>query len=109
MVADKAIDSALTKLPFVGFMKRAAKSKAKGAAAIVAIGGCDYIKENSSLSFNRLDDYSIYLHSEYDGLPEYEQGLAAAMAIYPKLEKTHQRYIDKAYKKAQKEARNQGF
>ena len=109
VVADKTLDTALAKIPFGGFMKGAAKSTAKGASAIVAIGGWDYIKENSTLSFDRLDDYSIYLHSEYDGLPGYEKALAAAMAIYPKLEKSHQRYIDKAYKKARKQARKQGL
>ena len=109
MVADKAIDSALAKVPFGGFMRGAAKSKAKGTGAILAIGGWDFIKETTTLSFNRLDDYSIYLHSEYNGLPGYEQALAAAMAIYPKLETSHKRYIDKAYKKARKQARKDGF
>jgi len=85
MVADKAVCSAMAKIPFGGFRKGAAKSKAKGAWAIVAIGGWEYIKDNSTLSFNRLDGYSIYLHSEYDGLPGYEQALAAATAIYPNL------------------------
>jgi hypothetical protein len=81
-----------------------AKSKAKGAGAIAAIGGWKFIKENSSLSFDRLDDYSIYMHQEFNGLPGYEQALAAAMAVYPKLEKSHKTYIDKAYRKAKKEA-----
>ena len=108
-VSGKAIDTALSKVPFGGFMRGAAKSKAKGAGAILAIGGWDYIKETTTLSFNRLDDYSIYLHSEYNGLPGYETALAAAMAVYPKLETAHRKYIDKAYKKARKEARKQGF
>lgn len=102
---DSAINAAVARVPFGGLMAGAAKSKAKGAGAVVAVGGWDYIKENSTLSFDRLDDYSIYLHSEYNGLPEYESALAAAMAIYPKLEKSHKVYINKAYKKARKEAR----
>tara|TARA_R110002072_G_scaffold20841_3_gene75169 strand:- start:50592 stop:51212 length:621 start_codon:yes stop_codon:yes gene_type:complete len=102
---DTAISAAVSKVPFGGFMAGAAKDKAKGAGAIVAIGGWDYIKETSSLSFDRLDDYSIYMHQEFNGLPGYEKALAAAMAVYPKLEKSHKRYIDKAYQKARKQAR----
>lgn len=109
MAAEKATDSAINaaaaKVPFGGFLAGAAKSKAKGAGAIVAIGGWDFIKESSSLSFDRLDDYSIYMHAEFNGLPGYEQALAAAMAVYPKLEKSHKRFIDKAYRDAKKRAR----
>lgn len=100
-----AINAAVAKVPFGGFMAGAAKDKAKGAGAIAAIGGWDFIKESSSLSFDRLDDYSIYLHQEYNGLPGYEQALAAAMAIYPKLEKSYKSYVDKAYQNARKKAR----
>jgi hypothetical protein len=102
--SDTAINAAVAKVPFGGFMAGEAKSKAKGAGAIAAIGGWKFIKENSSLSFDRLDDYSIYMHQEFNGLPGYEQALAAAMAVYPKLEKSHKTYIDKAYRKAKKEA-----
>lgn len=103
-----AINAAAARVPFGGFLAGAAKDKAKGAGAIAAIGGWNYIKETTSLSFDRLDDYSIYLHSEFNGLPGYEKALAAAMAVYPKLEKSHKRYIDKAYKDARKRARKQG-
>ncbi len=109
MAAEKAsgaaINAAAAKIPFGGFLAGAAKDKAKGTGAIVAIGGWDFIKENSSLSFDRLDDYSIYMHNEFNGLPGYEQALAAAMAVYPKLQKSHKRFIDKAYKDARKRAR----
>tara|TARA_E500000331_G_scaffold333157_1_gene357102 strand:- start:1064 stop:1417 length:354 start_codon:yes stop_codon:yes gene_type:complete len=93
------------KVPFGGFMAGAAKSKAKEVGAVTAIGGWDFIKENSTMSFNSLQDYWVYLHSEFNGLPGYESALAAAMAIYPSLEKSHRRSVDKAYKDARKEAR----
>ena len=105
MAGEKAAGMLAAKVPFGGFMAGAAKSKAKETGAIVAIGGWDFIKESSSLSFDQLDDYSIYMHQEFNGLPGYEQALAAAMAIYPKLEKSHQRSIDRAYKQARKDAR----
>jgi|MGYP006122707639 hypothetical protein len=56
------------------------------------------------MSFNSLQDYSVYLHSEFHGLPGYESALAAAMAIYPRLEKSHRSSVDKAYKNASKQA-----
>ena len=57
------------------------------------------------MSFNKLQDYSVYLHSQFQGLPGYENALAAAMAIYPELEKSHRSSVDRAYKDARKRAR----
>jgi len=105
IVGDKAVDSLVSKVPFGGFLSGVAKSKAKETGAVLAIGGWDYIKETSSLSFDNLQDYSVYLHSEFNGLPGYEDALGAAMAVYPRLEKSHKRSIAKAYKKAQRKAR----
>lgn len=105
MVGDKVVGAALAKVPFGGLFAGKAKSMTKGSGAILAIGGWDYIRETSTQSFNSLADYSVYLHMEFDGLPGYEEALAAAMVIYPKLEKSHKKYIDKAYKKARKDAK----
>ena len=104
-VGDKAVDSLVSKVPFGGFLSGAAKSKVKETGAVLAIGGWDYIKETTTLSFDNLQDYSVYLHSEFNGLPGYEDALGAAMAVYPRLEKSHKRSIDKAYKAAKKKAR----
>lgn len=105
VVGDKAAGAIAAKVPFGGFLAGAAKSKAKETGAVMAIGGWDFIEETTTLSFDKLDDYSVYLHHEFNGLPGYEQALAAAMAVYPKLEKSHERYVDKAYKDAKKRAR----
>ena len=105
VVGDKAVDSLVSKVPFGGFLSGAAKRKAKETGAVLAIGGWEYIKETTTLSFDNLQDYSVYLHSEFNGLPGYEDALGAAMAVYPRLEKSHKRSIDKAYKDAKKRAR----
>lgn len=105
VAGDKAADLLASKVPFGGFMKGAVKSKTKELGAVTAIGGWDFIRETSVMSFNSLFDYSVYLHSEFQGLPGYENALAAAMAIYPELEKSHQKSVDKAYKDAKKKAR----
>lgn len=104
-VGEKAAGMLAAKVPFGGFMSGAAKSKAKELGAVTAIGGWDFIKENSTQFFNKLYDYSVYLHSQFHGLPGYENALAASMAIYPQLEKSHRSSVDRAYKDASKKAR----
>ncbi|MDZ7684651.1 MAG: hypothetical protein U5O39_06285 [Gammaproteobacteria bacterium] len=104
-VGNKAAGAIASKVPFGGFMAKAAKNKAKETGAVIAIGGWDYIKETSAMSFDDLEDYSVYLHHEFNGLPGYEEALAAAMAVYPELEKRHDRYVKRAYRDARKQAR----
>jgi hypothetical protein len=99
---DKAAGMLAAKVPFGGLAGGFMKSKSKEVGAVVAIGGWDFIKENSTHSFNNLDDYSVYLHDQFHGTAEYEGALAAAMAVYPKLEKSHKKSVDKAYKDAKK-------
>ena len=105
IVGDKAVGSLVSKVPFGGFLSGAAKSKVKETGAVLAIGGWDFIKDTTTLSFDNLQDYSVYLHSEFDGLPGYEDALGAAMAVYPRLEKSHKKSVGKAYKDAKKRAR----
>lgn len=104
MAADKATSALASKVPFGGLVGGALKGKTKELAAVTAIGGWDFIKESSDISFDKLEDYSLYMHVEFYGSADYENALAAAMAIYPELEKTHKRSIDQAFKKARKEA-----
>ena len=102
---EKATSALASKVPFGGLAGGLMKKKGKEIAAVTAIGGWDFIKENSSLSFDNLDDYSVYMHTQFEGGADYQKALAAAMAIYPELEKSHQRAIDKAYKDARKAAK----
>ena len=95
-----------SKVPLAGgLIGGFAKKKAKETGAVMAIGGWDFIKENTTHSFNNMADYSVYLHSKFAGTPGYQDALAAAMAIYPDLEGRHKAYVDKAYKQARKKAR----
>lgn len=103
--ADTAISSLASKVPLGGLFAGRAKDKAKETGAVVAIGGWDFIRENTDTSFNSLSDLSVYMHSEFNGESDYETALAAAMALYPELERGHERAIDKAYKDARKRAK----
>ncbi len=104
MAGDKAAEALASKVPFGGLAAGLVKGKSKELAAVTAVGGWEFIRESSDLSFDSQDDYSLYLHSQFDGTADYEKALAAAMAIYPELEKGHSRAIDAAYKKARKAA-----
>lgn len=104
IASDKAVGALAAKVPFGGLVSGFARRKSKELGAVTAIGGWGFIKENSSLSFNSLRDYSVYMHSEFNGLPGYEEALAASMAIYPALERSHDNSVEKAYKKAKREA-----
>ena len=56
-VGNKAAGMLAAKVPFGGFMGGAAKSKAKEMGAVTAIGGWDFIKENSTMSFTRSESW----------------------------------------------------
>lgn len=103
--ADGAINSLASRVPLGGLLASRAKGKAKETGAVIAIGGWDFIRENTDTSFNSLADLSVYMHSEFNGEADYEQALAAAMALYPELERGHERAIDNAYKQARRNAR----
>ena len=103
--ADGAINSLASRVPLGGLLASRAKGKAKETGAVIAIGGWDFIRENTDTSFNSLADLSVYMHSEFNGEADYEQALAAAMALYPELERSHERAIDNAYKQARRNAR----
>lgn len=105
MAGDKAVGAIAGKVPFGGLASGMLKGKSKELAAVTAVGGWEFIRSSSDLSFDDQDDFSLYLHTQFEGSSDYETALAAAMAIYPELEKGHSRSIDAAYKKARKAAR----
>ncbi|MEY4487586.1 MAG: hypothetical protein RIQ79_94 [Verrucomicrobiota bacterium] len=79
-----------------GFFKK--KGKEMGAAA--AMGGKEFIRNNSTLSFNTTDEYAVYLHAKLSGTPEYQKALTAAIALYPDLETGYDAAVTAAYNNA---------
>jgi hypothetical protein len=94
---EKAGGALLAKVPFGGLMSGAVKKKSKELGALAAVGGADYVKQTSNLSFNNINDYAVYLHVNHAGDPDYVKALAAAMAIYPDLEKNYEGAVKLAY------------
>ena len=105
MVADRAAGQLASKVPFGGLFAGRARSKGKEMAAVTAIGGWDYIRDTSTMSFEDLDDYSVYMQMNHGHEAGYEEALAAAMAIYPDLETTYEKALSKAYRDANRKAK----
>ena len=103
-VGEEAGKALASKVPFGGLMAGAIKKKGKEIGAVTAIGGHEFIKKNSDLSFQNLDDYAVYLHMTHASSPNYAQALATAIAVYPDLEKGYNTALKRAYENAAKSA-----
>ncbi len=105
MAGDAAANTIAKKIPFGGLLRGKTKEKASAAGAATAIGGWDFIRESSDLSFAEMDEVAVYLHVTHGEDPGYDETLAAAMNIYPELKKGYGKALKKAYKLAKKERR----
>lgn len=95
---EKAGSMLASKVPFAGgLLAMGAKKKGKELGALAAVGGADFVKSSSSLSFNSLQEMSLYMHLNYSANADYVKGLAAAAAIYPDLFTTYEATVKKAY------------
>jgi hypothetical protein len=95
-VGSIAAQQAMSHVPFVGgILGDAAGSAAGRAIALSAIGGEEYIKSTSDISFNSLDDLAVYIYAKNSAHPAYADALDATMQIYPDLK---QGYIAAIYK-----------
>ncbi len=88
------------RVPFGGLASGLMKKKGKEIGAVTAIGGTEYIRKTSALSFNNLDDLAVYMHVKHGSSGDYAQALAAAMAIYPALEGSYDNAIRSAYQRS---------
>jgi hypothetical protein len=83
-----------------GFLKK----KGKEVGATAALGGKEFIRSSSSLSFNTTDEYAVYLHAKLAGTEEYQKALTAAIALYPDLETGYDAAVTAAYENAKRVA-----
>jgi len=90
------------RVPFGGLASGLIKKKGKEMGAMAAIGGVEFVKKTSTMSFNTLDEYAVYMHVKYSGGSDYTRALAAAMAIYPDLEGRYDDAVKTAYQNAAK-------
>jgi hypothetical protein len=91
----------LGQIPFVGGLIGQHAGKAAGKAiAIQMCGGEEKIKATSDLSFNSLDDMSLYMYAKHSKDKNYEDVLKAVTGIYPDLqERYYQALMDASKEK----------
>lgn len=99
--AAKGLASAV---PGGGLASGLLKKKGKEMGATAALGGAEFIRSSSSLSFHTTDEYAVYLHAKLSGTPEYQKALTAAIALYPELETGYDAAVSAAYNNAVKVA-----
>lgn len=97
-VGEKATEALASKIPFAGLAGGLIKKKTKQVTANAILGGPEFIKKTSELSFANLNDYALYLHVHHANSASYKQALAAAMSLYPELEGTFEGAINNAYR-----------
>ena len=101
-IGDRAAGALASKVPggamLGGLFGRAAKKKAQETAAVLAVGGWDYIKETSDLSFDSASDLAVYLHLNHAGVdPDFALAVSAAMGVYPRLVGAYEPAVERAY------------
>jgi len=88
---------AMKQVPFVGGMLGSMAGKQIGRSiALKAIGGEQYLKNSSDLSFNNTRDMSIYIYAKYSSKSDYPKILEATYAIYPEIKDVYLTAVLKA-------------
>lgn len=82
-------DQLLSKIPFAGmFAGEATKSLARS-AALKSIGGEEFLKSSSDLSFNTLQEMAAYMYAFHSTHAEYKKIIKATAAIYPEFQEVY--------------------
>lgn len=72
-----------------GFLGSTVGEYAGRKIAIEAAGGEEFIRESSDISFDDLNEMSIYMYATHSTHEHYQSALQAAMEIYPDLKKVY--------------------
>src|SRR5690606_33124378 len=75
--------------------------------ALEASGGEEFIRSSSDLSFDDLDQMSVYLYVNHSTHPNFQDALSAAQEIYPDLKQRYFYAIQMASRNAQAAASQQ--
>lgn len=100
MAGSYAAGRAVRMIPFVGgFMGDVVGESVGREIAIKAIGGSDFIKSKSDISFNSLEEMAVYLYVKYSSHEHYKDALDAVMQIYPEMGSRYSPALQNAKKK----------
>lgn len=88
-VGQIAGDQLLSNIPFAGlFAGKATKALARS-AALKSIGGEEFVKSSSDLSFANLNDMAAYMYAFHSSHAEYARIVDATGAIYPEFQEVY--------------------
>ncbi len=77
---------AMKQVPFVGGMLGGMVGNKIGhEVAMKAIGGEEFLHKTSDLSFNSIDDLSVFIYAKYSSTQDYPKILEATYSIYPEM------------------------
>lgn len=89
-------------IPFVGgWLGQKAGDAAGREIALQMAGGYEYIKETSDLSFNTLDELSVWMYATHSTHKHYQQALESMKEIYPDLKSGYMQALIRAPRKQQ--------
>lgn len=96
-VGRKAGEKALEQVPFIGGLLGRKAGRAIGkATAMKLVGGEEYMRETSDLSFNEVDDLIVFLYSNYTTHDDWEKVYDLTKSIYPEVETRWAKAIKRA-------------
>jgi hypothetical protein len=82
---------AMENIPFIGGMLGQKVGEKMGREiAIKGAGGWEFIKSSSDISFNTVDELSVWMYAKYSTNEHYAEVLSATQEIYPEMK---QRYF----------------
>jgi hypothetical protein len=101
-LGDKAAETLAGKIPggalVGGFLKKKVKDKAGEAGAKLAVGGADFMRSTSDISFDTPDALAVYLQVKHANIDaKFAQALAATFGIYPELRENYEPAVKAAY------------
>lgn len=90
MAGAYAGQQALSAVPFVGSLLGSQAGEYVGRSiALESAGGMDLIRSSSDVSFNSLEDMSVFMYANYSTNEHYQSALDASMEIYPDLQRIY--------------------
>lgn len=77
-------------IPFIGsFIGQAVGETAGRAVALRMVGGEEFIRANSDLSFNTVNDLAVYMYAKNSMHKDYAEALKLTQEIYPELKQAY--------------------
>ena len=87
-------------IPFIGGMIGQAVGESAGrAVAVKMAGGEEFIRANSDLSFNTVQDLAVYMYATNSAHKDYAEALKLTQEIYPELKTAYLAAITSAPRK----------